>query len=92
MGELATACTRAGAGVGSHQRGGRVGLGEHGLQRALEFEKRGEARRRLRDAPGDFIYTISDGAITVHETATPGVVVDSELLPGYTPDDYYWWW
>jgi hypothetical protein len=40
---------------------------------------------------GEFIYAISDKAITAHRLDTLGVVAD-ETLPGYRPEDYYWWW
>jgi Beta propeller domain len=38
---------------------------------------------------GDFIYAISDKAITVHRLTDLGMVT-SQLLPGYQYDD--WWW
>ncbi len=40
---------------------------------------------------GDFIYAISDKAISVHRTDTLVKTTDA-LLPGYTANDYYWWW
>jgi hypothetical protein len=40
---------------------------------------------------GDYIYAISDRGISVHETEGLASVVE-EPLPGYSPDDYYWWW
>lgn len=40
---------------------------------------------------GDYIYAISDKAITVHRTSDLAQV-DSELLPGTSPNDVYWWW
>jgi hypothetical protein len=40
---------------------------------------------------GDYIYALSDRGITVHTTAglTP---MTQQALPGYNPDDWYWWW
>ncbi|MFN0247958.1 MAG: beta-propeller domain-containing protein [Kofleriaceae bacterium] len=40
---------------------------------------------------GDYIYAISDKAITVHRTNDLGQV-GVQQLPGYSPGDYYWWW
>jgi len=40
---------------------------------------------------GDFIYAISDRAITVHRNSDLGQVT-AQPLPGYLPNDYYWWW
>ncbi len=40
---------------------------------------------------GDFVYAISDKAITVHRTSDL-VQVNQALLPGYTDGDWYWWW
>jgi len=40
---------------------------------------------------GDFIYAISDKAITVHRNTDLGQVT-AQTLPGYTSGDYYWWW
>ncbi|MCA9680379.1 MAG: beta-propeller domain-containing protein [Kofleriaceae bacterium] len=40
---------------------------------------------------GDYLYAISDRGITVHRTADLGLVT-MQGLPGYTPDDWYWWW
>ncbi len=40
---------------------------------------------------GDYVYAISDKAISVHRTSDLGKVTDA-LLPGYTPEDWYWWW
>lgn len=40
---------------------------------------------------GDFIYAISDKAITVHRLGDLGQVT-AQTLPGYLPNDYYWWW
>lgn len=40
---------------------------------------------------GDYIYAISDRGITVHTTETLQPQTQSPL-PGYTPDNWYWWW
>jgi len=40
---------------------------------------------------GDYIYAISDKAITAHRTSDLGQVAVQEL-PGYAPGDWYWWW
>jgi hypothetical protein len=40
---------------------------------------------------GDYIYAISDKAITVHRTADLAFQT-AQGLPGYVPGDYYWWW
>lgn len=40
---------------------------------------------------GDFIYAVSDRAITVHRADDLGQVT-AQLLPGHDPDDWYWWW
>jgi hypothetical protein len=40
---------------------------------------------------GDYIYAISDRGITVHTTAGLQPMTQ-EQLPGYSPDDWYWWW
>jgi len=40
---------------------------------------------------GDYLYAISDRAITVHRTTDLGQVT-AQALPGYTPGDDYWWW
>ncbi len=40
---------------------------------------------------GDFLYAISDRGITVHRTSDLQLV-ESAALPGYDPDDWYWWW
>ena len=40
---------------------------------------------------GDYLYAISDKAITVHRTSDLGQV-GVQLLPGYDPNDNYWWW
>jgi uncharacterized secreted protein with C-terminal beta-propeller domain len=40
---------------------------------------------------GDFIYAVSDLAITVHRASDLGQVA-AQTLPGYDPEDWYWWW
>ena len=40
---------------------------------------------------GDYLYAISDKAITVHRTADLGKVNDARL-PGYVEGDWWWWW
>src|SRR5262249_47186563 len=40
---------------------------------------------------GDYIYAISDKAVSVHRTADLGKVNDA-LLPGYLENDWWWWW
>lgn len=40
---------------------------------------------------GDYIYAISDKAITAHRLSDLGKVAE-QLLPGYSPNDLYWWW
>jgi uncharacterized secreted protein with C-terminal beta-propeller domain len=40
---------------------------------------------------GDYVYAISDKAITVHQTADLAKV-NEQVLPGYTEGDWYWWW
>lgn len=40
---------------------------------------------------GDYVYAISDKAITVHRTSDLGQV-NVQLLPGYKDGDWYWWW
>jgi hypothetical protein len=40
---------------------------------------------------GDYVYAISDRAITVHRTSDLGQVT-AQPLPGHQPDDLYWWW
>jgi hypothetical protein len=40
---------------------------------------------------GDFIYAVSDLAITVHRASDLGQVT-AQPLPGFDPEDYYWWW
>lgn len=40
---------------------------------------------------GDYVYAISDKAISVHRTADLAKVADA-LLPGYKDGDWWWWW
>jgi hypothetical protein len=40
---------------------------------------------------GDYIYAISDKAVSVHRTSDLGKVTDG-LLPGYQDNDWWWWW
>jgi hypothetical protein len=40
---------------------------------------------------GDYLYAISDKAITVHRTADLAQVTDARL-PGYVDGDWWWWW
>ena len=40
---------------------------------------------------GDFVYAISDKAVTVHRLSDLAKTAE-QVLPGYTPGDYYWWW
>ena len=40
---------------------------------------------------GEFIYAISDKAISVHRVSDAGLVAD-ELLPGYQYNDWWWGW
>ncbi len=40
---------------------------------------------------GDFVYAISDRGITVHEVDDL-TKIDEQPLPGYSPNDWYWWW
>jgi len=40
---------------------------------------------------GDYVYAISDKAITAHRVSDLGKTAE-QVLPGYTPSDYYWWW
>jgi uncharacterized secreted protein with C-terminal beta-propeller domain len=40
---------------------------------------------------GDYIYAISDRGVSVHHTSDLELVT-LETLPGYSPDDWYWWW
>ena len=41
---------------------------------------------------GDYIYAISDRGITVHHLDDLTTPLAQEVLPGYSPDDYWWWW
>ena len=34
---------------------------------------------------------VSDRGISVHRTSDLGLVTE-QGLPGYDPDDWYWWW
>jgi hypothetical protein len=40
---------------------------------------------------GDYVYAISDKAITAHRTSDL-VKVAEQTLPGYSSNDWYWWW
>jgi hypothetical protein len=40
---------------------------------------------------GEFVYAISDKAITAHRVTDLGKVAE-QTLPGYTGHDWYWWW
>ena len=40
---------------------------------------------------GDYVYAISDKAITVHRTADLAKV-NEQVLPGYVEGDWWWWW
>ncbi len=40
---------------------------------------------------GDFVYAVSDKAITAHRVSDLGRVAE-QVLPGYTSGEYYWWW
>jgi hypothetical protein len=40
---------------------------------------------------GDYVYAVSDKAITAHRVSDLGKVAE-QVLPGYTSSDYYWWW
>jgi uncharacterized secreted protein with C-terminal beta-propeller domain len=40
---------------------------------------------------GDYVYAISDKAVTAHRVSDLGKTAE-QVLPGYTPSDYYWWW
>jgi hypothetical protein len=40
---------------------------------------------------GDFVYAISDKAITAHRVSDLGKTAE-QVLPGYSPNDYYWWY
>jgi len=40
---------------------------------------------------GDYVYAISDRAVTVHRTADLTQITAQEL-PGWLPGQYWWWW
>ena len=40
---------------------------------------------------GDYVYAISDKAITAHRVSDLGKVAE-QVLPGYTSGDYWWWY
>ena len=40
---------------------------------------------------GDYVYAISDKAVTAHRVSDLGQTA-AQTLPGYSPNDYYWWW
>jgi hypothetical protein len=40
---------------------------------------------------GDYVYAISDKAITAHRVSDLGMVA-AQTLPGYTGNEYWWWW
>lgn len=40
---------------------------------------------------GEYLYAISDKAITVHRLSDLGMVT-MQSLPGYVEGDWYWWW
>jgi len=40
---------------------------------------------------GDYVYAISDKAITAHRVSDLGEVAE-QPLPGYVEGDWYWWW
>lgn len=40
---------------------------------------------------GDYVYAISDKAITAHRVSDLGKTAE-QVLPGYTANQYYWWW
>jgi hypothetical protein len=40
---------------------------------------------------GDYVYAISDKAVTAHRVSDLGQVA-VQLLPGYAPGDWWWWW
>ncbi len=40
---------------------------------------------------GDYVYAISDKAITAHRVSDLGKVAE-QVMPGYTAGDYYWWY
>ncbi len=41
---------------------------------------------------GDYIYAISDRGVTVHDLNDLETPIARQPLPGYSPDDWYWWW
>jgi hypothetical protein len=49
----------------------------------------GDIRRSI--FMGDFVYAISDKAITSHRVSDLGTV-NVAKLPGYNEDDWWWWW
>lgn len=40
---------------------------------------------------GEYVYAVSDKAITAHRLTDLGKVAE-QVLPGYTSGDHYWWW
>ncbi|MGE5181607.1 MAG: beta-propeller domain-containing protein, partial [Acidobacteriota bacterium] len=40
---------------------------------------------------GDYVYAISDRAVTAHRVSDLGQVA-AQPLPGYSPGDLWWWW
>jgi uncharacterized secreted protein with C-terminal beta-propeller domain len=40
---------------------------------------------------GDYVYAISDKAVTAHRLSDLGKTAE-QVLPGYSASDYYWWW
>lgn len=40
---------------------------------------------------GDYVYAISDKAITSHRVSDLGKTAE-QVLPGYTANQFYWWW
>jgi hypothetical protein len=40
---------------------------------------------------GDFVYAISDKAITAHRLSDLATVAE-QVLPGFTSGDYWWWY
>ncbi len=40
---------------------------------------------------GDYVYAVSDKAITAHRISDLGKVAE-QVLPGYTAGDYWWWY
>lgn len=49
----------------------------------------GDIRRSI--FMGDYVYAISDKAITSHRVSDLGTV-NAAVLPGYNEDDWWWWW